>query len=90
MIVKLLSGILSLFLTPILGLLSFAIDLEPIAQVFLVIIGYIRAGLGIVNFFLPLNLVSPLLVTVLAVSAALQIYHLVMWILRKIPMVGVD
>lgn len=87
---KLLQGVLNVFLAPILGLLSFAIDLDSVGQFILQVLGYMQQGMSIINFFCPLSLVMSCLVTVIAVSAVLQLYHLVMFVLRKIPFVGVE
>ena len=90
MILKLLQGVLNLFLAPIMALFSFVIDLDAVAGVVSQTLTYMQQGLAIVNFFCPLNLISPCIVTVITVYAALQIYHLVMFVLRKIPFVGVE
>ena len=90
MIMKLLQGVLNIFLAPILGLLSFAIDLDAVGSFILQVLGYMRQGMAIINFFCPLSLVMPCLVTVVAVYAVLQLYHLVMFVLRKIPFTGIE
>ena len=90
MIMDLLKGVLKLFLTPILALFSFAIDLEAVAGVVSQVLGYMEDGLSIVNFFCPLNLVRPCILTVIAVYAVVNGYHLVMWVIKKIPFTGVE
>lgn len=51
---------------------------------------YIEAGAGIVANYVPLPYFMTLFGLLLAVDAAIVIYHFVMWILRKIPMAGVS
>lgn len=51
---------------------------------------YIEAGAGIVANYVPLPYFMTLFGLLLAIDGAIIIYHLVMWILRKIPMAGVS
>lgn len=54
------------------------------------IFGYMEAGAGIVANYVPMPYVMSLFGVLLAVDAGLIIYHFVMWIVRKIPMLGVS
>lgn len=51
---------------------------------------YIVAGAGIVANYTPLPYLMVLFTTLLAIDAGIIIYHFVMWIVRKIPMLGVN
>lgn len=51
--------------------------------------GYMADGMGILNFFCPLSMIRPALAVLVAVWAVEHGYHIVMWVLRKLPFVGV-
>lgn len=50
--------------------------------------GYISSGVGMVKFFLPFEYCKILLEIILAIIVSIELYKFVMWILRKIPMLG--
>lgn len=50
----------------------------------------IRSGLGIVDFFLPLETISAVLSAWFVVWGVMHGYHALMWVLRKIPMLGIE
>ena len=50
----------------------------------------IQSGLGIVDFFLPLHVIYEVLSAWFAVWSVLHSYHALMWVLRKIPMLGIE
>lgn len=89
MIVKLLSSLAKLVLTPILSVLSLVVDLEPINTFVMQVFVYLKDGLSIVNFFVPLNLVMPAVTIAFSVYALLHAYGLFMWAYTKIPFLGV-
>lgn len=47
-------------------------------------------GAGILANYTPLGYFMILFGVILAIDAGLVIYHFVMWIIRKIPMVGIS
>lgn len=51
---------------------------------------YMRQGMGIINFFCPLEAISPAIDLFIAVWAIIHVYDIVMWVLRKIPMLGIE
>ena len=51
---------------------------------------YFDSGLSILAVFTPLDYLLILLGIVVAVDVAIGIYHVVMWILKKIPMAGIS
>lgn len=51
---------------------------------------YMREGMGIINFFCPLNLISPAIDLFLSVWLVVNGYQIIMWILKKIPMLGIE
>lgn len=51
---------------------------------------YLVAGAGILANYTPLDYLLILFSVLLAVDAAILIYHFVMWILKKIPMLSMS
>ena len=49
----------------------------------------IRSGLGILNFIIPLSMLSFLMEFWFAVFAVKEVYIIVMWVLRKTPFLGI-
>lgn len=45
---------------------------------------------AIIGLFIPWTVVNIILPIIIALSLALPVYHLVMWILKKIPFLGVS
>lgn len=51
---------------------------------------YIVAGAGIVANYTPLDYLMVLFGVLLAIDAGILVYHFVMWIVKKIPMLGIE
>lgn len=51
---------------------------------------FLESGKSLINMFFPWDLVRFGLPILIIVINAEQIYHFVMWVLRKIPMLGID
>lgn len=51
---------------------------------------YLEAGAGILANYTPFAYIMILFGVILAVDIGIKLYHFVMWILRKIPMIGVS
>lgn len=52
--------------------------------------GYLEVGAGILANYVHLPYLMTLFTIILAVDGAILIYHLVMWILKKIPVLGIE
>lgn len=63
---------------------------EPAVFVITSVIGYIETGLQILACYVNLDFLLILFGLVVAVDAGLLIYKFVMWVLRKIPMLGIS
>ena len=50
---------------------------------------YIQVGTGILNFFVPFDVIRPAIDVFLAVWAVEHAYQLVLWVLRKVPLLGI-
>lgn len=51
---------------------------------------YLAMGAGILSNYAPLGYLLILLGVILAVDSGILIYHFVMWVLKKVPMLGVQ
>lgn len=88
-IIKLVTGFLSWILSPILDVLNFPAVPAELQSIIDQLFGYMADGMGILNFFCPLSMIRPALAVLVAVWAVDHGYHIVMWVLRKLPFVGV-
>lgn len=52
--------------------------------------GYLEAGAGIVANYVNLPFLVAVFGIIIAVDVGIHLYHFVMWILRKIPMLGIE
>ena len=86
MIIKLLFNLI----TGIIGIIPFEIPSFPsdVSTYLETFKGYIFEGIGFIKFFLPWSYIVLLLKIVLGILVAIELYKFVMWILRKIPMLG--
>lgn len=90
MILKMVLGLAQSVLSFVLGLLplpgvpSWLVDLTD------TVLGYMRSGMGIVLFFVPQVVVQGALDLVIVVWTVVHGYQLVLWVLRKIPMLGIE
>ena len=50
----------------------------------------ITNGGGIVAFFIPMSIVKVCIIIILSFMTIIDLYYIVMWILKKIPMAGVS
>ena len=75
------------------NLLTMPIDIpnlpENVATIFETITQYISAGLGILACYTHVSYLLTLLGIVLAVDIGVHLYHFVMFVLRKIPILGI-
>lgn len=53
-------------------------------------VSYIKVGLQILAVYTPLSYLLTLFGIVVAIELGLKIYHFVMWVIKKIPMLGVS
>lgn len=50
----------------------------------------IERGSELIDLVIPYNIAKALLLIVLSIEAGIEIYHFVMWVIRKIPMAGIS
>lgn len=63
---------------------------DEVKQVMATALDYITSGIGIVSQFFDLNYLFMLFGLIMIVDVGMLVYKLVMWVLRKIPMLGID
>lgn len=51
---------------------------------------YMSAGAGIVANYAPLAYIMVLFGVILAIDVGINVYHFVMWVLKKIPLAGIS
>lgn len=87
-------SICDLFIKFFTGLLKFInipqIPADVLSQVNSTIDTIIQRGAELLDLFIPFNIAKVLLLIVLAIEAGVEIYHFVMWVIRKIPMAGMS
>lgn len=52
--------------------------------------GYIQGGYTILSAYAPMDYLMTLFFLILAVDAGIKIYQFVMWVLKKIPVLGIQ
>lgn len=85
MLLNLLKGVLNL-------LLVFKIPMLPeeVTGYIDTLFGYLETGASILANYTPLGYLLVLFGIIVAVDAGIMIYHFVMWIIRKIPMLSMS
>lgn len=90
MILKMVLGLMQSILSFILGLLPLPDVPAWLVDLTETILQYMKTGMGIVLFFVPQTVVQGALDLVILVWTVVHGYKLVMWVLRKIPMLGIE
>lgn len=89
MIINLIKKLLTFVTDTIFSVIDLPVVPAGLIQAVNYIFGYMRQGMGIVNFFVPLSAISAAIDLFLAVWGVMHGYKVVMWVLRKIPMLGI-
>lgn len=63
---------------------------DEVANYLTTTLEYIKVGCQILGAYTPLPYLVTLLGIVVAIDLGLKIYHFVMWVIKKIPMLGVS
>lgn len=90
MIVNLIKKLLSFVTDTIFSVIDLPVVPEGLVNIVDQVFGYMRQGMGIINFFCPLDRISPAIDLFVAVWLVVYGYRLIMWVLRKIPMLGIE
>ncbi len=89
MIIGLIKKLLSFVLDTIFSVVDIPIVPPELVEAVNFVFGYMRDGMSIVNFFLPLDAIAPGIDLIIVLFTVEHGYRLVMWILQKIPMLNV-
>lgn len=90
MIINALLSVVRVLINLLFGWVNLPSVPDSITSVVDTLFTYMQQGIGIVWLFVPQNLVLVLLPLVIVVHNFDHLYHLGMWILKKIPMVGIS
>lgn len=90
MIIKGLFSLIIGLLDTLFGWVSFPAMPAAVDTAFQTLLQYIGAGIGFVWLIVPRELVLVVLPVVLALSNFDKLYSVIMWILRKIPFLGIE
>lgn len=85
-------GLLSLLLTLLSALLlPFRMIAFPVsvANVVLQLIGYLGTGARVMKYYTHWSYISGLLAFIISMQAFVSGYHLIMWVLKKIPFLNI-
>lgn len=63
---------------------------SEVSNIFNTIVEYVGTGLGVISCYTHLSYLVTLFGIVLAVDVGVHLYHFVMFVLRKIPMLSID
>lgn len=87
--IDIISGFFGWIFSPIIEVLDFPSVPPELVQIIDQVFGYMRSAMGLFNFFCPLELIRPALAVMVAVWVIEHGYHVLMWVMRKIPLIGV-
>lgn len=86
---KLLELVIKIF-----GLLTSAIDIpalpDDVSDILNTVLEYLNTGVQLLACYTNLKYLLVLFGIIVAVDVGISVYHFVMWILRKIPMLGIS
>ena len=63
---------------------------DSVREVVATILDYITTGIALLSNYVNMPYLLILFTIVIAVDVGVMIYHFVMWILKKIPMLGIE
>lgn len=78
-----------LCLQPLIALFDFPVVPAELVTLVNKLFEYMQVGTGILNFFVPFDIIRPAIDVFLAVWAVEHVYMLVLWVLRKVPLLGI-
>ena len=90
MIVDLIKKLLTFVIDTIFSVIDLPVVPDWLVNMINQVFGYMRQGMGIINFFCPLDRIAPAIDLFVAVWLVVHGYKIVMWVLKKIPMLGIE
>lgn len=85
----LIQKIAHLCLKPLIALFDFPVVPAELVTLVNKLLKYMQVGTGVLNFFVPFDIIRPAIDVFLAVWAVEHAYNLVLWVLRKVPLLGI-
>ena len=89
MIIEMIMSAVSVVLKLLFGWISLPAASPEISSMFDTFLDYVRSGFSFLSFFLPMDLVGALVSLFLLVFAFEHGYFIVMWIIKKIPVLNI-
>lgn len=89
MVVELIKKLLTFVTDTIFSVIDLPVVPEWLVSMIETVFGYMRQGMGIINFFCPLERISPAIDLFVTVWLVVHGYKLLMWVLKKIPMLSI-
>ena len=86
---NLLKKLFNLILSPLISMIDLPLIPEELVMIVDQTFEYMRAGVGFFNLVCPLELIQPAINIFLGVYIFEHGYYIVMWIVKKIPMLGI-
>ena len=90
MILEFLKKIFSWIIDTVLGVFDFPVVPAALSDAVNYVLSAMGSGLGIINVFCPIDRIRPAIDLFLAVWLIARSYKILMWVLRKIPVLGID
>lgn len=78
-----------LCLKPLIAFFDFPVVPAALTMLVNKLFEYIQVGTGVLNFFVPFDVIRPAIDVFLAVWSVEHAYQLVLWVLRKVPLLGI-
>ena len=89
-LIDLISNLLTWVIDVIFSIVKFPDPPQGLIDVVNQMFDIIRSGLGILDFFLPLETISTVLSAWFVVWTVYHGYQVLLWVLRKFPMLGIE
>ena len=89
MILNLIKKLLTFVTDTIFSVIDLPVVPQGLVNAVNMVMGYMADGMGIINFFCPLEAISPAIDLFILVWGVEHGYRLVMWVLQKIPMLNI-
>lgn len=87
---NLIEKIIDIALSPLINLFDFPIVPLELKAVINFVLDYIEIGILLLDFFCPMSLIRPAIDIFLTVYIIEHTYHIILWVLKKIPMLGIE
>lgn len=86
---NLISSFFGWVLSPILNLLNFPVVPPELVSIMNTVFGYLKQGMSVLSFFVPMGTIKPAITVFLVIYGVYHAYLIVMFILKKIPFIGI-